>query len=96
MVRGIDQVRARLITGASHRASVWPRAPPAPSIAASDTWGARGAGYRMSWREAFVATLGPGYFGGTTPSIWLRVLRDNQFAVDLRATGPRALRDYAR
>jgi len=36
----------------------------------------------MSWREAFVTSLGPGYFGGTTPGIWLRVLRDNQFAVD--------------
>src|SRR5262245_51961041 len=28
--------------------------------------------YRMSWREKFVTCLGPGYFGGTTPSIWLR------------------------
>ncbi|MGO9917443.1 MAG: sulfotransferase family protein [Isosphaeraceae bacterium] len=36
----------------------------------------------MSWREAFVTTLGPGYFSGSTPSIWLRVLRDNKFAVD--------------
>jgi hypothetical protein len=36
----------------------------------------------MSWREAFVTRLGPGYFGGTTPRIWLRVLRENQFDVD--------------
>jgi omega-hydroxy-beta-dihydromenaquinone-9 sulfotransferase len=36
----------------------------------------------MSWREAFVTTLGPGYFSGSTPSTWLRVLRENQFAVD--------------
>jgi len=36
----------------------------------------------MSWREALVTSLGPGYFGGTTPSIWLRVLRENQFEVD--------------
>ena len=36
----------------------------------------------MSWREAFVTNLGPGYFGGTTPRIWLRVLRENQFDVD--------------
>jgi omega-hydroxy-beta-dihydromenaquinone-9 sulfotransferase len=36
----------------------------------------------MSWREAFVTSLGPGYFAGTTPSIWLRILRENQFAVD--------------
>ena len=36
----------------------------------------------MSWREAFVTSLGPGYFGGTTPRTWLRVLRENQFDVD--------------
>jgi hypothetical protein len=36
----------------------------------------------MSWREAFVTSLGPGYFGGTTPRIWLSVLRENQFDVD--------------
>ncbi len=36
----------------------------------------------MSWRETFVTSLGPGYFSGSTPSIWLRVLRENQFDVD--------------
>jgi len=36
----------------------------------------------MPWRAKFVTTLGPSYFGGTTPSIWLRVLRENQFEVD--------------
>jgi hypothetical protein len=36
----------------------------------------------MSWSKAFVTTLGPGYFGGTTPSVWLRVLRENEFSVD--------------
>ena len=36
----------------------------------------------MSWREAFVTTFGPGYFSGSTPNTWLRVLRENQFAVD--------------
>ena len=36
----------------------------------------------MSWREALVTSIGPGYFGGSTASTWLRVLRDNQFAVD--------------
>ena len=44
----------------------------------------------MPWRETFVTTLGPGYFGGTTPSVWLRVLRENEFAVDL-PYWPRAL-----
>ncbi len=44
----------------------------------------------MSWPEAFVTTLGPGHFSGSTPSIWLRVLRDNQFAVDA-PYWPRAL-----
>jgi hypothetical protein len=44
----------------------------------------------MYWREAFVTSIGPGYFGGSTASTWLRVLRDNQFAVDL-PYWPRAL-----
>jgi hypothetical protein len=38
--------------------------------------------YRMAWRQAFVTSLGPGYFGGTTPRIWLRVLRENQLEID--------------
>jgi len=36
----------------------------------------------MAWREAFVSGFGPGYFSGITPRLWLRVLRENQFAVD--------------
>ncbi len=36
----------------------------------------------MTWREALMSWFGPGYFGGSIPSTWLRVLRDNQFAVD--------------
>jgi omega-hydroxy-beta-dihydromenaquinone-9 sulfotransferase len=44
----------------------------------------------MYWREAFVTSIGPGYFGGSTASTLLRVLRDNQFAVDL-PYWPRAL-----
>ena len=44
----------------------------------------------MSWRKAFVTTLGPSYFGGTTPGVWLRVLRENEFSVD-SPYWPRAL-----
>lgn len=36
----------------------------------------------MSWREAFVNKLGVGGLGGITLPGWLRVLRDNHFAVD--------------
>jgi omega-hydroxy-beta-dihydromenaquinone-9 sulfotransferase len=36
----------------------------------------------MTWREALMSWFGPGYFGGSIPSTWLRVLRENQFAVD--------------
>ncbi len=35
-----------------------------------------------SWRKVLLNTLGPGSFGGITFGTWLRVLRDNQFAVD--------------
>ncbi len=44
----------------------------------------------MSWREAFMTRFGPGYFGGITPATWLRVLRDNAFAID-RPYWPRAV-----
>jgi omega-hydroxy-beta-dihydromenaquinone-9 sulfotransferase len=36
----------------------------------------------MSWREALITWFGPGYFSGSTLNIWLRVLRENQFAID--------------
>jgi hypothetical protein len=36
----------------------------------------------MSWREAFLARFGAGVFAGITLGRWLRVLRDNHFAVD--------------
>jgi hypothetical protein len=36
----------------------------------------------MSWREAFLNRLGVGAFGGITLGRWLRVLRENDFAVD--------------
>jgi hypothetical protein len=36
----------------------------------------------MSWRESFMVHAGPGLLGGTTIGRWLKVLRDNQFAVD--------------
>src|SRR6516165_5279401 len=44
----------------------------------------------MSWRDAFLTWFGPEYFGGTTPKIWLRVLRENEFEVDL-SCWPRAM-----
>jgi omega-hydroxy-beta-dihydromenaquinone-9 sulfotransferase len=36
----------------------------------------------MSWRNALAKHLGPGLFLGFTFGNWLRVLRDNGFAVD--------------
>ena len=36
----------------------------------------------MSWREAFLRRFGAGDFNGITFGRWLRVLRDNHFAVD--------------
>jgi omega-hydroxy-beta-dihydromenaquinone-9 sulfotransferase len=36
----------------------------------------------MSWREYFVAHFGPGTLCGLTLGDWLRLLRDNRFAVD--------------
>ncbi|HEV3166829.1 MAG TPA: sulfotransferase [Isosphaeraceae bacterium] len=36
----------------------------------------------MSWREAFIVRFGPGYFGGITVGLWLKVLRENHFAVE--------------
>jgi hypothetical protein len=36
----------------------------------------------MSWREAFLRRFGAGAFTGITFGRWLRVLRDNRFAVD--------------
>jgi hypothetical protein len=36
----------------------------------------------MSWREAFLVRFGAGAFTGITLNRWLRVLRDNYFAVD--------------
>jgi len=36
----------------------------------------------MSWREAFLVHFGPGVFAGITLGRWLRVLRENHFAVD--------------
>lgn len=36
----------------------------------------------MSWREALVTNLGAGGLAGITLGRWLRVLRDNEFAVD--------------
>src|SRR5690242_6859225 len=37
----------------------------------------------MSWREALLIKLGTGVFGGLTLGRWLRMLRENDFAVDL-------------
>jgi hypothetical protein len=37
----------------------------------------------MSWREAFLIRFGPGTFSGIPLGRWLRLLRDNHFAVDL-------------
>jgi hypothetical protein len=36
----------------------------------------------MSWREALVTKLGTSVFAGITLGRWLRMLRDNDFAVD--------------
>src|SRR6516165_3107475 len=36
----------------------------------------------MSWREAFLVRFGPGSIPGITLGRWLRVLRENHFAVD--------------
>jgi omega-hydroxy-beta-dihydromenaquinone-9 sulfotransferase len=36
----------------------------------------------MSWREAFLTRFGGGTFSGITLGRWLRVLRENRFAVD--------------
>ena len=36
----------------------------------------------MSWREALLLRFGGGGFAGITLGPWLRVLRDNRFAVD--------------
>ena len=36
----------------------------------------------MSWREAFAVGLGPGIFAGVTFGDWLRILRQNRFAVE--------------
>src|SRR6516225_11140125 len=36
----------------------------------------------MSWREAFLVRFGPGPIPGITLGRWLRVLRENHFAVD--------------
>ena len=37
----------------------------------------------MSWREAFLTRCGVGYFGGISLGLWLRVLHENRFSVDL-------------
>jgi hypothetical protein len=36
----------------------------------------------MSWREAFLVRFGAGALTGITLGRWLRMLRDNRFAVD--------------
>jgi hypothetical protein len=36
----------------------------------------------MSWREAFLVRFGPGSIPGISLGRWLRVLRENHFAVD--------------
>jgi LPS sulfotransferase NodH len=36
----------------------------------------------MSWREACLKHFGPGLFAGITVARWLRILRENHFAVD--------------
>jgi omega-hydroxy-beta-dihydromenaquinone-9 sulfotransferase len=38
----------------------------------------------MAWRDAFLRRFGPGMLGGITFGDWLRLLRDNRFAVDPR------------
>jgi hypothetical protein len=45
----------------------------------------------MSWREAFLVRFGAGAFTGITLGRWLRVLRDNHFAVDRPYWGRAAL-----
>ncbi len=45
----------------------------------------------MSWREAFLVRFGAGAFTGITLGRWLRVLRDNRFAVDRPYWGRAAL-----
>src|SRR5262245_7300998 len=45
----------------------------------------------MPWREAFLNRFGVGAFGGITLGRWLRVLRENRFAVDLPYGGRAAL-----
>ena len=36
----------------------------------------------MSWRFTIIKYFGPGGFSGTTFGDWLKVLRDNRFAID--------------
>ena len=36
----------------------------------------------MCWREAILIRFGAGLFAGITLGHWLRVLRENSFAVD--------------
>lgn len=38
---------------------------------------------KLTWRERFLIACGPGVLAGITVSDWLRLLRDNRFAVDL-------------
>jgi hypothetical protein len=45
----------------------------------------------MSWREAFLVRFGPGGLSGITLGRWLRVLRENHFAVDLAYWGRAAV-----
>jgi omega-hydroxy-beta-dihydromenaquinone-9 sulfotransferase len=45
----------------------------------------------MPWREAFLNRFGVGAFGGITLGRWLRVLRENRFAVDRPYWGRAAL-----
>lgn len=44
----------------------------------------------MAWRDALMRHLGPGVLGGVTLRDWLRLLRDNRFAVSPRYA-PRAM-----
>lgn len=45
----------------------------------------------MSWREAFSIRFGPGAFSGLPLGDWLRVLRKNQFSVDVPYWGRAAI-----
>ena len=45
----------------------------------------------MPWREAFLNRFGVGAFSGITLGRWLRVLRENRFAVDRPYWGRAAL-----